>query len=235
MSKRIVSAAGRELGEAESTISAAIANLETDLGVDLFDRSNRSPALTASGHKLLRQAEAVLERCMTFEAHADCLSDDVEPSLTLAIETPYGPIMSVLKAFEEAFPFVDLIIRHPVYGDVSELVSSGEAILGVAFSQPDYPNELAFQQLGKLIMLHVCHPDHPLAQLDNVSFEDLHVHRRLAFSAHASKRPAANTCSRPSCGRRKAIWLYWKWCAPASAGPPCPVNSSSANWPEVSW
>jgi len=41
------------LGKTQSTISAAIANLETDLGVDLFDRTNRSPALTASGHKLL--------------------------------------------------------------------------------------------------------------------------------------------------------------------------------------
>lgn len=111
-----LSAAGRKLGKTQSTISAAIANLETDLGVDLFDRSNRSPALTASGHKLLVQAEAVLERCMTFEAHADCLSDNVETSLTLAIETPYGPIMPVLKAFEAAFPFVDLIIRHPPSG-----------------------------------------------------------------------------------------------------------------------
>ncbi len=185
------SAAGRKLGKTQSTISAAIANLETDLGVDLFDRSNRSPTLTASGHKLLIQAEAVLERCMTFEAHADCLSDNVEPSLTLAIETPYGPIMPVLKAFEQAFPFVDLIIRHPVHGDVSELVSSGQAVLGVAFSQPGYPEELAFQQLGKLIMLHVCHPNHPLAQLDNVTFDDLHVHRRLAFSAHASKLPSS--------------------------------------------
>jgi DNA-binding transcriptional LysR family regulator len=185
------SAAGRKLGKTQSTISAAIANLETDLGVELFDRRNRSPALTASGHKLLVQAEAVLERCMTFEAHADCLSDSVEPSLTLAIETPYGPIMPVLQAFEQAFPFVDLIIRHPVYGDVSELVSSGEAVLGVAFSQPGYPRELAFQQLGKLIMLHVCHPDHPLAKLDNVTFDDLHVHRRLAFSAHASKLPSS--------------------------------------------
>jgi DNA-binding transcriptional LysR family regulator len=78
-----------------------------------------------------------------------------------------------------------------VHGDVSELVSSGEAELGVAFSQPGYPKELAFQQLGKLIMLHVCHPDHPLAQLDTVTFEDLHVHRRLAFSAHANKLPSS--------------------------------------------
>lgn len=51
------------------------------------------------------------------------------------------------------------------------------------------PRELAFQQLGKLIMLHVCQSGHPLAQLDTVTFDDQHAHRRLAFSAHASKLP----------------------------------------------
>lgn len=185
------SAAGRKLGRTQSTISTAIANLETDLGVELFDRSSRTPALTISGQKLLVQAEAVIERCLALEAHADSLSDSVEPSLTMAIETPYGPLMPVLKAFEQAFPFVDLIIRHSVHGDVSELVAQNDAALGVAFSQPGYAKELAFQQLGKLIMLHVCHPDHPLARLEQVRFDDLHVHRRLAFSAHTSKLPSS--------------------------------------------
>lgn len=185
------SGAGRKLGKTQSTISAAIANLEADLGVELFDRTSRNPILTVSGQKLLVQAESVLERCLTLEAHADCLSETLGPSLTLAIETPYGPLIPVLKAFESTFPYVDLIIRHPVHGDVSELVAQGEAALGVAFSQPGYRQELMFQQLGKLIMLHVCHPQHPLAQMESVTFDDLHVHRRLAFTAHASKLPSS--------------------------------------------
>lgn len=185
------SGAGRKLGKTQSTISAAIANLEADLGVELFDRTSRNPILTVSGQKLLVQAESVLERCLTLEAHADCLSETLGPSLTLAIETPYEPLIPVLKAFESTFPYVDLIIRHPVHGDVSELVAQGEAALGVAFSQPGYRQELMFQQLGKLIMLHVCHPQHPLAQMESVTFDDLHVHRRLAFTAHASKLPSS--------------------------------------------
>lgn len=41
------SAAARRLRKSQSTISTSIANLEADLGFDLFDRSARQPVLTA--------------------------------------------------------------------------------------------------------------------------------------------------------------------------------------------
>ncbi|MGH8463342.1 MAG: helix-turn-helix domain-containing protein, partial [Pseudomonas sp.] len=40
------SAAARKLRKSQSTVSAAIANLEADLGVSLFDRQSRQPVLT---------------------------------------------------------------------------------------------------------------------------------------------------------------------------------------------
>lgn len=183
------SAAARHLGKTQSTISSAIANLEIDLGVTLFDRTSRNPALTQAGRTLLTEAHAVLERCLSLGAHAASLADANPAELTLAIEIPYNTVMPVLVDFEREFPYVDLTIRNPTYGDVSDLVKRGEANLGVAFAQPGYPPELTFVQLGKLIMAHVTHPAHPLASLDAVTFADLHAHRRLAFSAHADKLP----------------------------------------------
>ncbi|MDE1169043.1 MAG: LysR family transcriptional regulator [Pseudomonas sp.] len=185
------SAAARSLGKTQSTVSAGIANLEADLGVELFDRTSRLPTLTAAGRTLLIEAEAVLERCLALQGHADSLAQHTEASLTLAIEVPYTQLMPVLSEFAEVFPYVDLVVRHPVHGDVSELVMKGEADLGLAFSQPNYPQALDFVQMGKLIMAHVTHPDHPLARQAQVSFADLHAHRRLAFSAHADKLPSS--------------------------------------------
>ncbi|MBN3774537.1 LysR family transcriptional regulator, partial [Burkholderia sp. Se-20378] len=48
-------AAARKLGKRQSTVSEAIANLEIDLGVQLFDRSTRAPTLTDAGRALLPQ------------------------------------------------------------------------------------------------------------------------------------------------------------------------------------
>ena len=43
------SAAARKLGKSQSTVSAAVASLEIDLNVVLFDRSSRKPTLTPAG------------------------------------------------------------------------------------------------------------------------------------------------------------------------------------------
>ena len=50
------SAAGRRLGKAQSSVSAAVANLEIDLDNVLFTRNSRYPELTEEGKRLLAEA-----------------------------------------------------------------------------------------------------------------------------------------------------------------------------------
>src|SRR6516225_11689156 len=53
-------AAGRKLGRATSAVSYAIANLEQQLGVQLFDRDRtRKPTLTIIGTSVLSEAQAI--------------------------------------------------------------------------------------------------------------------------------------------------------------------------------
>jgi len=54
-------AAARKLKKQQSTVSEAIANLEIDLGLTLFDRSTRGPTLTEQGKALLIHAQQVLD------------------------------------------------------------------------------------------------------------------------------------------------------------------------------
>ena len=198
------SAAGRVLNKTQSSVSAAIANLEIDLGVQLFDRTTRLPALTEPGQRLLREVSEVLDRCLVLEGHAQSLGDAIEASLTLAIEVPHNTLIAPLAAFAAAFPFVDLDIRHPLHGDVSALVQRGEAQLGIAFALPGYARELEFVQLGKLVLAHVAARDHLLARQREVSFADLHRHRRLAFSAHSERLPTTEYLGATRCWRAES-------------------------------
>lgn len=185
------SAAARRQQRTQSSVSAAIANLEADLGVLLFDRATKTPSLTEPGRRLLREVSEVLDRCLELERHAQSLAEAIEPGMTLAIEVPYRTLTPTLAAFARQFPFVDLHIRNALEGDVSALVQEGAAQLGVAFSQPNYARELGFVQMGKLVMSHVVARGHPLAQAGQVDFAELHRHRRLAFSAHSERLPSS--------------------------------------------
>ncbi len=52
--------AARKLGRATSVVSYAIANLESQLGVSLFDReSTRKPQLTEAGRTVLAEARTI--------------------------------------------------------------------------------------------------------------------------------------------------------------------------------
>ena len=50
------SAAARRLGRVQSAISQSIQTMEATLGVTLFDRSTRTPALTEAGQAIVNDA-----------------------------------------------------------------------------------------------------------------------------------------------------------------------------------
>ncbi|MFT5644159.1 MAG: DNA-binding transcriptional LysR family regulator [Janthinobacterium sp.] len=54
------SGAARQPGKQQSTVSEAIANLEIDLGLTLFNGATRRPALTGHGKAMLMPAQQVL-------------------------------------------------------------------------------------------------------------------------------------------------------------------------------
>lgn len=185
------SAAARRLGRSQSTVSATVANLEESFGTALFDRSTKVPTLTPAGATLLVEARDLLDRALTLESHANSLAEGNPSQITLALDVPYHVVMPVLRDFAARYPHVDIAIRNPVRGDVAGLVLDGTADLGVSFALPGYDRRIEFHQMGKLIMSHVAHRSHPLAQRESVSFSDLQAYRHLAHSLHSIAIPTA--------------------------------------------
>ncbi|MBF3098427.1 LysR family transcriptional regulator, partial [Pseudomonas aeruginosa] len=83
------SAAARKLGKSQSTVSEAIARLEIDLGLELFDRSGRQPQLTEAGRTLLGRVEEVLGASDRLRRVAALLAGGSEPRVTLALSDTY--------------------------------------------------------------------------------------------------------------------------------------------------
>ena len=106
------SAAGRQLGRAQSVVSQTIANLEGLIGVTLFDRGARYPVLTKQGRALLEQARAVTGAMDQFKARARGLSGGLEPELSVVINVlfPTPVLTQAVAGFQMRFPDTPLRI-----------------------------------------------------------------------------------------------------------------------------
>ncbi|MBY6188371.1 LysR family transcriptional regulator [Marinobacter hydrocarbonoclasticus] len=175
------SAAARRLGKAQSAVSQAIANLEIDWGVELFDRRSRKPALTAKGEALLAHAKAVLNQARGLEIAAAALEQDQETTLDLAVDEALmvPAIEPVLAEFAERFPATSLALHAVASPDVLRLVAEKRAQMGLMFSDQSFHDEVDSTYLGDLPFVVVANPAHPLARLDAVRLADLCVYRQL--------------------------------------------------------
>jgi DNA-binding transcriptional LysR family regulator len=180
------SAAARRLRKAQSAVSTQIANLETDLGLVLFDRATRLPGLTEAGQRLLPEAKVMLDRREHLLGLAASLEQGVENRLVIAIDElyPEHALGALFAEFASAFPAVELEILFPLMEDVSRLVQDGTADLGVMWRQEQLPPELGFQTLGWVPLKLVCGRDHPLAGT-RVEWEELKRHRQILVAARS--------------------------------------------------
>lgn len=175
------SAAARGLGKAQSAVSTAIANLEIDLGLTLFDRSGRLPRLTLAGERMVAEARALLAQQGQLQAVAAELAAGVEARLTLAIDDgsllPWlGPVLEQLAV---RYPSLELELLFPTMEDLSEMLLSGRAQLGVGYQGMATPAALARFGLGQMAMPLVVAPGHPLAQMAAPALADLGRYRQL--------------------------------------------------------
>ena len=180
------SAAARKLGKSQSTVSAAVASLEIDLDVVLFDRSSRKPTLTPAGHVLLERAEQMLEASSRLELAASQLAQGLEPRLTIAMSDTYQSqrFETAIIAFAERYPDLELEWLIAECDDLIDLVQSGRAQIAFIEQQDVYPPDLTRSPVQERteIALFVS-PQHALASLDSVDHQTLKHHRELRLAS----------------------------------------------------
>ena len=159
------SAAGRRLGRAQSVVSQTIVNLEAQLGVTLFERAGRYPALTEQGRILLSDARAVVRVTDGLKARAKGMAAGLEPELSVVVDVmfPMATLTEAAAAFGATFPATPLRLYVEALGGVAQAVLTRQCGLGVMGSLPLERPELVRERLLGVKMIFVTSPKHPLA------------------------------------------------------------------------
>jgi len=178
-------AAARKLGRAISVVSYAIAQLETQLDVRLFDREgSRKPQLTEAGRALVTEAHAIADDMDALLAKVRSLRQGLEAELSLAIDVmvPGHVLAKLLRDFQVRFPSVALRLHVEALGAVAALVLDERATLAIA--GPDILDlpETERETLGSVEMVPVAAPGHPLAQMERIAPGEARKHLQLVLT-----------------------------------------------------
>ena len=181
------SAAARRLRKSQSTISTAIAHLEADLGVQLFDRSSRQPVLTEEGKKVLGYVQAILSASDRLDEVALSLTGETEARLTFVLSDTLHPdvLEELMVQFDRQFSYTEFecLIGEDV--DVIDLLQKERAQVGLIEARDHYPTDIGATRLPMQTWmgLYVA-ASHPLAKEKKLQWDQLHIWRELRLNTY---------------------------------------------------
>jgi DNA-binding transcriptional LysR family regulator len=169
-----VTRAAERLHMAQPPLSAAVRQLEQQLGVALLDRSSRQVRLTAAGEQLLQRGRELL-------AHADTVVRDVqavERSPTgllragLSPAARFGLAPDLLERWSVAAPGVMVHTSEATTGALLRGVRDGHQHLAVVFCPHDLTELASMRVRDEPAVVHL-RADHPLATRTHIALPEL--------------------------------------------------------------
>ena len=185
------SAAGRKLRRVQSAVSHAMANLESQLGVKLWERTKKVPTLTPQGASILVAARRICSEMDALGEVAEGLAGGLEPTVAFAVDAvlPVRIVVDACREFRDRFPTVQLRLFTDTMSAVAALVLDGKCDLGVIGPSAQAPG-LEREHLMVVRMLPVAAKGHPLAAIAGpIPGRVLAEHVNIVFSERATARP----------------------------------------------
>jgi DNA-binding transcriptional LysR family regulator len=176
--------AAARLHVAQPAVSQTIRALENDLGVTLFDRTNRRVTLTAAGRVLLTEATAVIERFEQALATMARIRDGQRRQLRIGAVPALPPslIPRLLALFADEAPSVNVVVRAiPSARTAAEALADTGLDVVLVRGDVDDPR-LDSVVVGREAVGVALPASHPLADRSSIAPKDLNHLPLVSFS-----------------------------------------------------
>src|SRR5579864_665132 len=180
--------AAKALHKSQSSVTYAVQQLESLLGLKAFEIKGRKAALTPTGALLYRRARYLLEEAAGLEQAAKKLSAGWEAEIRLAVESifPTWLLLRCLDRLGAESPNTRIELIETVLGGRDDALLQERVDLAVLES---VPQGFLGESLMRMRFILAAHPDHPLHRLGRkLSMQDLRAHRQLVIRESSPRR-----------------------------------------------
>lgn len=188
--------AAKRLHVVQSAVSAAIASLERDLRVTLFERNAQRVVLTEAGSALLPEALAVLDAAQGARDVVDELGRGIRGSVRVGVLAGLGlvDLPALAGDFRRRYPGVEMRLRTAAKGsaEISAALLSGEADVGFLSVAGTVSRELCTRELLRVPQVLAVPAGHPLARRRSVAVTDLAEEDFVEFPPGYASRTVAD-------------------------------------------
>jgi len=179
-----VSATAQRLYTSQPGISKQIRLLEDELGVEIFSRSGKHlTRVTPAGQEILKIAGDILRQVESIKQLTNEHNSPSHGSLSIATthtQARYA-LPSVIKGFIGKYPDVSLHMHQGTPIQISEKAADGTVDFAIATEALELFGDLIMMPCYRWNRCILVPKDHPLAQLDTISLEDVAEHPIVTY------------------------------------------------------
>lgn len=175
--------AANDLGLTQSAVSILIRELETEMGVRLFDRHTRMVSLSVMGQEFLPQARKVIadldQATRSVRDSAALKSGQVTIAAAIVLAATIVP--PLLAEFLRRHPGVTVQLRDMPEERIRSALKRNEVDIAIGTLVDEDP-EITTTPVSRDRLMLTCHADHPLARLDKVRWADLAEEKMIVLA-----------------------------------------------------
>ncbi|SFC25105.1 LysR family transcriptional regulator, transcription activator of glutamate synthase operon [Bacillus sp. OV322] len=192
-----VSEAAVHLHVAQSAISLQISKLETELGVQLFERAGRNIKLTHIGKIFLHHIKTAIKAIDYAKGQVDEYLNPEHGTIKIGYPTSLASYLlpTIISAYKNKQPSVSFHLHQGSYSSLIESVKNGDINLALLGPVPPEDEEINTRILFTENLSALVPINHPLAEKKSLALSELRNDDFVLFPAgYVLRRIAVEAC-----------------------------------------
>ncbi|MFI3276755.1 LysR family transcriptional regulator [Vibrio sp.] len=177
--------AAKELNTSQSAISRSLLKLRELIGDEILVRNGQKLELTVRGEELAHEVPYLMSQTNSLFAPKEFIPATCKEKLTVAMNASIAEwlVPPFIQLLSQQASKVELTIED-WESSTPDSLDKKETRIGVNYFPIELPKSFIQRKVGKDDFVLVCRTDHPLSQLDYITFEDI---KSQSFAFHIMK------------------------------------------------